>query len=105
MPYATDNKISKAPIEGGVEITDEQFEEAREHTKTGVVKVVGDTMYLASKRPHDKPGTRVEFSEELGDWEVIDVPKPDYDEETQALRWDKEALDWVAEDLPEDTEA
>lgn len=103
MPYATDNKISRAPIEGGIEITDQQYADAREHTKTGIVKVVDGNMYLASRRPHDKAGVRVEFSTELGDWEVIEVPKPEYDEEKQSLTWDSEALDWVVTDLP-DTE-
>ena len=98
MPYATDNQISKAEIEGGVFITDEQYNQAREHMKTGIVKVVGDTLYLASRRPHDKAGTRVEFDTDKVDWSVIEVPKPDYDEESQKIQWDAEKLEWVVTD-------
>lgn len=98
MPYATDNQISKAEIEGGVFITDEQYAEAREHMKIGIVKVVGKTMYLASRRLHDKAGARVEFDTKKGDWSVIDVPKPNYDEETQQIQWDAEKLEWFVTD-------
>lgn len=98
MPYATDDKISKAEIEGGIFITDKQYAEAREHMKTGIVKVVGKTMYLASRKPHDKAGTRVEFDTDKGDWSVIEVPQPEYDDETQQVQWDAEKLDWVVSD-------
>lgn len=98
MPYATDNQISKAEIEGGIFITDEQYAEAREHMKTGIVKVVGKKMYLASRKPHDKAGTRVEFDTKKGDWSAIDVPQPEYDEDTQQVQWDAEKLGWVVID-------
>ena len=101
MPYATDNQISKAEIEGGIFITDEQYAEAREHMKKGIVKVVDNTLYLASRRPHDKAGTRVQFDTDKGDWEVIEVPKPEYDEETQQIQWDAEKLEWVITEVHE----
>ena len=101
MPYATNNQISKAEIEGGIPITDEQYAEAREHMKTGIVKVVNDTLYLASRRPHDKAGMRVEFDKDKGDWSVIEVPQPECDEETQQIKWDAETLGWVILDIPD----
>ena len=95
MPYATDNQISKAEIEGGIFITDKQYAAAREHMKTGIIKVVDDTIYLVSRRPHDKAGVRIEFDTDKGDWSVIEVPQPEYDEETQQVQWDAEKLEWI----------
>lgn len=60
MPFAANDKISKAPIEGGVEISEQEYNQAREHLLSGkLVKVEADQMFLTEKpekRPeHEEP--------------------------------------------------
>lgn len=42
MPYATDNKISKKPIEGGIEITEEEYKDAMQEQMRGKAIAVRD---------------------------------------------------------------
>jgi hypothetical protein len=63
MPFAANDKISKAPIEGGVEISEQEYNQAREHLLLGkLVKVDAERMFLTEKpekRPdHEEPEWR-----------------------------------------------
>jgi len=49
MPYVTDNKISKSPIEGGVEISNEKYSELLSAMSSGhKIKVKGDEIVVLS---------------------------------------------------------
>lgn len=60
MPFAANDKISKAPIQGGVEISEQEYNQAREHLLSGkLVKVDAAQVFLTEKpaqRPdHEEP--------------------------------------------------
>lgn len=53
MPFAANDKISKAPVEGGVEISEQEYKQALEHLLSGkLVKVDADQMFLTEKPEH-----------------------------------------------------
>ncbi|MBB5320464.1 DUF4376 domain-containing protein [Marinobacter oulmenensis] len=52
MPYAADDRVSKGPIDGGVPISEEKYNEARAHVladEDNMVKVHGGNMILTTK--------------------------------------------------------
>lgn len=50
MPYAADDRISKAPFADGVEITEQEYSQARDHLLSGkLVKVHAGQMFLTEK--------------------------------------------------------
>lgn len=56
MPYAADDRISKAPLAGGVEITEQEYDQARQHLMSGkMVKVHSEKMIL-TERPAKQDG-------------------------------------------------
>lgn len=60
MPYAADDRISKANLEGGVEISDQEYNQAREHLLSGgLIRVHASQMFLTEtpeKLPdHEEP--------------------------------------------------
>lgn len=47
MPYAANDKISKSPIEGGIEITDKQYKQAINGMRSGlIVRIENNAMKL-----------------------------------------------------------
>lgn len=67
MPYAADDRISKAPLAGGVEISEQEYNQARDHLLSGkLIRVYGDQMFLT-----EKPEKQPEHEEPVwqnGDW-------------------------------------
>lgn len=55
MPYAAENKISQSPIEGGVEITQEQYREALAGMLAGKIVSVENGFELVDPPEPEKP--------------------------------------------------
>jgi hypothetical protein len=54
MPYAAEGQISTDPIDGGIEITDEQYAEAINAVISGkVIKIENGQMVIADPPPND----------------------------------------------------
>ena len=83
MPYAIDGQISKRPIDGGVEISDGEYDEARNHAFSGgLIKVHNDNLILTSK-PEKKEGHKDPVWDEVnGDWYHEPLPEEEKEEET-----------------------
>jgi hypothetical protein len=57
MPYAAEGQISTDPIDGGIEITDEQYAEAINAVISGkVIKIENGQMVIADPPPPDNGG-------------------------------------------------
>lgn len=88
MPYAIDGKISKAPIEGGIEISDAQYSEAREAMLAGKeIAIVDSALVTRDKAPSP------DHTWEDGAWvEPAPEPEPEPDLPAYAARkrWEKE---------------
>ena len=74
MPYATNNQISKHPIDGGIEISDKEYEQAKNHALSGgIIKTYNGKMVLTEKpekmEGHEEPVWQG------GDW--YHEPKPE----------------------------
>lgn len=67
MPYAADDRISKAPLTGGVEISNEEYNQAREHLLSGgLIKAHSGQMILTQK-PEKLPDHQDPIWKD-GDW-------------------------------------
>lgn len=54
MPFAADGQISQAPIDGGIEITEEQYREALDGMLSGlIVAVIDGELYVGPPFPVD----------------------------------------------------
>jgi len=92
MPYATDGQISKQPIDGGVEISEEKYDEARIHALSGgLIKVHNGSVVLTSK-PEKQEGHKDPVWQD-GDW--YHEPEP---EKTQAEK-DAERVSEIKSEL------
>ena len=79
MPYAIDGQISKRPIEGGVEISDEKYNEARSHALSGgLIKTHNGAVVLTSK-PEQKEGHKDPVWQD-GGWHHEPLPDKTQDE-------------------------
>ncbi|MCE9662514.1 hypothetical protein LY622_03585 [Halomonas sp. M5N1S17] len=66
MPYAANGQISQSPIEGGIPINDEQYQQALEGIMRGEVVSIDDGFSVAPKpEPEPEPLTP---EEELDRW-------------------------------------
>lgn len=67
MPYAADDRISKAKIEGGVEISDQEYNQGRDHLLSGgLIRVHAGQMFLTEK-PEKLPNHEEPIWQD-GDW-------------------------------------
>ena len=74
MPYAIDGQVSKRPIEGGVEISDKEYEQAKNHALSGgMIKTYNGKMILTEK-PEKMDGHEDPVWQN-GDW--YHEPKPE----------------------------
>ena len=79
MPYATNGQISKRPIDGGVEISDKEYDEARSHALSGgLIKTHNGEVFLTSK-PEQKEGHKDPVWQG-GDWHHEPLPDKTQDE-------------------------
>ncbi len=92
MPYAAEGQISKRPIDEGVEISDEKYDEARSHALSGgLIKAHNGTVVLTIK-PEKKEGHKEPVWQD-GDW--YHEPEP---EETQTEK-DAERISEIKSEL------
>ena len=86
MPYATDNKISKAEIDGGITITDQQYKDAFKHMRSrnehghgGLIKVVmtseTEGELVLTYKPETQAGHKPPVWQD-GDWLHEPLPEP-----------------------------
>ena len=81
MPYAKDNQISKAPIDGGITITDQQYKDAFKHMRSrnehghgGIIKVHDGELVLTYK-PETQAGHKPPVWQD-GEWLHEPLPEP-----------------------------
>ena len=72
MPFALNDTISKSPIEGGIEITDQQYADAR------AAKLAGrEALVIAGELVIRDPAPSPQHAWEGGEWVVPEEPEPD----------------------------
>ena len=118
MPYAADGQISKRPIDGGVEISDTEYEQAKNHALSGgMIKTYNGEMILTKKPEkqkdhkdpvwqngdwHHEPKPEKTLTEEQINQERVDelkqklrdtdyVALPDYDKDKPEILVDRQA--------------
>jgi hypothetical protein len=81
MPYAAENKISMAPFEGGVEITDAQYQEALAGIMSGQIVTVANGFAVMDKPepPAPEPEPEKTPEERLIEWrETKTMPRAEF---------------------------
>lgn len=76
MPYAADDRISKAPLAGGVEISEQEYSQARDHLLSGkLVRVHAGQMFLTEK-PEKLPDHEEPVWQD-GEWHHEPIAEPE----------------------------
>jgi hypothetical protein len=81
MPYAIEGKISKSPIDDGIEISDEQYAEAKQATKqAGVLIKIHNKQMVITSTPDTREGHKDPVWQN-GEWYHEPLPEPEVTEE------------------------
>jgi len=75
MPYADDDRISKGIIEGGIKISETEYNEARNHALSGGMIKVHDGKMVLTRKPEKKEGHE-NPSWQNGVWHHEPLPEP-----------------------------
>ena len=82
MPYAIDNKISQAPIEGAIQISDEQYSEALATLTSGGYVFIYEGQIILTYKPEQQEGCLPPVWKD-GEWYHEPRPEPEIDPEVE----------------------